>query len=191
MRLPADRANAETARSTRKAKREEAKEEREKRSGRHPGRGQPAIEVVGYRTRAVSFLLVERESAQARPLIATALTASLETHVEFRSDRFPPVEGEDEEVSPGRHGKLLAQFIQRGLNERGIPTDEPIAEDWGWSVPVKNDQFRLWVGCGNYDEYPDGLLCFIEPQKPFVRKWFRKSIRHSASQRCVQHLMTC
>ena len=34
--------------------------------------------------------------------------------------------------------------------------------------------YRLWIGCGNYEEYPDGFLCFIEPSKPFVRKWFRK-----------------
>ena len=98
----------------------------------------------------------------------------MQTHVEFRSDRFPPVDGEDDEVNPGRYGKRLAQFVQRGLKERGIATDEPIAEDWGWCVPVNNDQFRIWVGCGNYEEYPDGFLCFIEPQKPFVRKWFKK-----------------
>ena len=98
----------------------------------------------------------------------------MQTHVEFRSDRFPPLEGEDDEINPGRYGKRLAQFIQRGLNERGIETDEPIAEDWGWCVPVKNQQFRLWIGCSNYEEYPDGFLCFIEPQKPIIRKWFRK-----------------
>ena len=34
--------------------------------------------------------------------------------------------------------------------------------------------YRLWIGCGNYEEYPDGFLCFTEPSKPFVRKWFRK-----------------
>lgn len=98
----------------------------------------------------------------------------MQTHVEFRSDRFPPVDGEDDKVNPGRNGKLLAQFIQRGLEERGIAANEPIAEDWGWRVSVKNEQFRLWVGCGNYEEYPDGFLCFIEPQSPLIRKWFKR-----------------
>lgn len=97
----------------------------------------------------------------------------MQTHVEFRSDRFPPVEGEDEEVNRGRYGKRLAHFIQRGLTERGLETEEPVAEDWGWCVPVKNEQFRLWIGCGNYEEYPDGFLCFIEPQKPVIWKWFK------------------
>jgi hypothetical protein len=77
-------------------------------------------------------------------------------------------------VNPGRHGKLLAQFIRRGLTERGIAAGEPVAEDWGWCVPIQNDEFPLWVGCGNYEEYPDGFLCFIEPQKRFVRKWLKR-----------------
>jgi hypothetical protein len=32
----------------------------------------------------------------------------------------------------------------------------------------------LWIGCGNSDEYEDGFLCFIEPSKPFVRRWFTR-----------------
>jgi hypothetical protein len=98
----------------------------------------------------------------------------MQTHVEFHSDRFPPVDGEEAEINPGHYGKRLAQFIQRGLAERGIATGEPIAEDWGWCVPVKNEQFRLWIGCGNYEEHPDGFLCFIEPHEPVIRRWFKK-----------------
>ena len=31
------------------------------------------------------------------------------------------------------------------------------------------------IGCGNYQQYPDGFLCFIEPHTPFVHKFpFRK-----------------
>ena len=37
-----------------------------------------------------------------------------------------------------------------------------------------NDAFRLWIGCGNYQEYPDGYLCFIKQHTPYVRKLFRK-----------------
>ena len=116
----------------------------------------------------------------------------MQTHVEFRSDRFPPVEGEDDAGNPGRHGKLLAQFVKRGLDERGLATDEPIAEDWGWCVPVKNEPFRLWVGCGNYEEYPDGFLCFIEPHKPVIWKSFKKidtTERISAVRRALDDLL--
>src|SRR5262245_6314923 len=99
----------------------------------------------------------------------------METHVEFRSDLFPPHNGEEDDVNPGRYGKRLAEFIQRGLQAKGLSMGEPVAEDWGWIVPIKNDAFPLWIGCGNYDEYPEnGFLCFIEPHTPTIRKWFRK-----------------
>jgi hypothetical protein len=47
-------------------------------------------------------------------------------------------------------------------------------EDWGYAVEIENPDFNLWVGCGNYEEYPNGFLCFIIPDKPYVRKLFRK-----------------
>ena len=99
----------------------------------------------------------------------------METHVEFRSDRFPPYEGEEDDINPGRYGKRLAEFLQKGLNARGFATESPIARDWGWIVPIENREFALWIGCGNYDEYPDdGFLCFIEPHTPTIRRWFRR-----------------
>ena len=32
----------------------------------------------------------------------------------------------------------------------------------------------MWIGCGHYQEYDDGYLCFIEPHKPFIWKWLKK-----------------
>jgi hypothetical protein len=95
----------------------------------------------------------------------------MKTHVEFRSDDFPPYDGEEDEVNPGRYGKRLAEFLVRGLKQQGFEPLEPIAEDWGWVIPIKNDAFKLWIGCGNYQEYPDGFLCFIEPHQPTVRRF--------------------
>ncbi len=94
----------------------------------------------------------------------------MKTYVEFRSDDFPPYDGEEDRVNPGRYGKRLAEFLVRGLREKGFEPLEPVAEDWGWVVPIKNDGFRLWVGCGNYEEYSDGFLCFIETRQPMIRK---------------------
>jgi hypothetical protein len=96
------------------------------------------------------------------------------THVEFRSNRFPAYDGEDREVNPGLWGKRLAEFLRDALRGEGFETQEPFAEDWGWVVPIANRQFRLWIGCGHYQEYPDGYLCFIEPHTPSVRKLFKK-----------------
>ena len=98
----------------------------------------------------------------------------MQTHVEFRSDRFPAYDGEEQQINPGRWGKRLAKFLRDNLRKEGFQTEELIAEDWGWMLPIANDQFRLWIGSGNYEEYPDGFLCFIEPHTPFVRKLLRK-----------------
>lgn len=54
----------------------------------------------------------------------------METHAEFRSDKFPPYEGEEERIKPGLWGKRHAEYLVEGLTERGIETEEIIAEDW-------------------------------------------------------------
>jgi hypothetical protein len=96
------------------------------------------------------------------------------THVEFRSDVFPPYEGEDEETNPGRYGKRLAEFLVAALRKEDLACKDPGAEDWGWRIDIQNDGFALWIGCGVYDEYPDGFLCFIEPTTPSIRRFLKK-----------------
>ena len=98
----------------------------------------------------------------------------MKTYVEFISEAFPSYDGEEDEVNPGRWGKRLAEFLADGINKVDIQTDEIFSEDWGWVIPVRNKAFKLWIGCGNYEEYPNGFLCFIEPSKPYVRKLFKK-----------------
>jgi hypothetical protein len=115
------------------------------------------------------------------------------TQVEFRSDAFPPYENEEQEVNPGRYGKRLAEFLSRGLIEHGFEPLAPIGEDWGWLVRVKNDRFPLWIGCGNYDEYPDGFLAFIEPHRPIIRRFLRRiNTRESveALQKAVDKILS-
>ncbi len=100
----------------------------------------------------------------------------MRSHVELRSSQFGPYDGEDAEVNPGRYGKRLAEYLHARLPEQGVEVGEIYSEDWGWVVPVKHEAFPLWVGCGNYDEYPDGFLCFIEPSTPALRRGLFKKI---------------
>jgi hypothetical protein len=98
----------------------------------------------------------------------------MRTHVEFRSDAFPAEPGEEEKINPGRWGAALARYLWQELLLQGHVLHEPYTEDWGYAVEIENPAFNLWIGCGNYDEYPDGFLCFIVPDKPFVWKRFRR-----------------
>jgi len=98
----------------------------------------------------------------------------MKTHVEFRSDKFPPYEGEEEEINPDLLGKRLAEYLEQKLNAEGIETGEMNPEDWAWVLPIKNDSFSLWIGCGHYQEYSDGYLCFVIPSKPVIRRFFKK-----------------
>ena len=111
----------------------------------------------------------------------------MRTHVEFRSDAFPAQPGEDEEINPGRWGKLLAAFLRAELTKAGLVGGEPYAEDWGWEIPINNPEFGLFVGCGNYEEYPDGFLCFVDPSKPYIRKLFRKIDTTARGRRARQN----
>ena len=59
-------------------------------------------------------------------------------------------------------------------------------------LPIAHDDFRLWVGCGNYQEYPDGFLCFIEPHEPSVRRFLKRidtRERISALQRAMDKVL--
>ena len=97
----------------------------------------------------------------------------MRTNLEFRSTAFPAYPGEDEEVNPGLYGKRLAQFLTTELPKTGFVVEGMNAEDWGWRLDLQNNLFPLWIGCANYEEYDDGFLCFIEPSKPFVRRWLK------------------
>ena len=95
------------------------------------------------------------------------------------SSRIPVVqvsayEAEEEQINPGLWGKRLAEYLVRKLAEKGIETEEMVAEDWGWYVPVRNDGFRLALCCGHQDGDDDEFLCLNEPSTPVVKKFFKK-----------------
>jgi hypothetical protein len=66
----------------------------------------------------------------------------MKTQVEFRSDKFPPYDGEEEEINPGLWGKRLAEYFQKSLPHHGLKVTGISPEDWGWMVELENDEFR-------------------------------------------------
>jgi hypothetical protein len=114
----------------------------------------------------------------------------MKTQVEFRSNKFPPYEGEEEEINPGLWGKRLAEYLKAKLEGAGIQTDGIVTEDWGCMVGVKNERFPLAIGCGHQDGEDNEFLCFIEPSKPVVRKWFKKIDTTQEVRRLSEALQT-
>ena len=98
----------------------------------------------------------------------------MKTQVEFRSSKFPPYEGEEQEINAGLWGKRLAEYLVQKLSEKGIKTEGIAAEDWGYYIPVQNDGFRLAICCGHQNGDDDEFLCFTDPSTPIVKKFFKK-----------------
>jgi hypothetical protein len=97
----------------------------------------------------------------------------MKTQVEFRSSKFSPYAGEEEEINPGLWGKRLAEYLVQKLAERGIRTEGIIGEDWGYYIPVQNEGFKLAICCGHQNGEDDEFLCFTDPGAPIVRKFFK------------------
>lgn len=98
----------------------------------------------------------------------------MKTQVEFRSLKFPPYEGEEEEINLGLWGKRLTEYLAAKLAEKGIATEEMAVEDWGCFLPIRNEGFRLALCCGHQNGDDDQFLVFTDPSAPSYRKWFRK-----------------
>lgn len=100
----------------------------------------------------------------------------MRTEVDFRTDLFPPYEGEEEEINPGAWGKRLAEFLHAKLSTADLVNEDIFAEDWGWVTPVANKRFSLWIGVGNFREDPQHFGVFIRPNKPLIRRFLFQKI---------------
>lgn len=112
----------------------------------------------------------------------------MKTHVEFRSAKFPPYDGEEVKINPGLWGQRLAEYLVAKLKDHGIETDEMNPEDWGWYIPIKNDGFRLALCCGHQSGDADEFLCFIDPCKPAIWNWLKKIDTTSQVRRVAEAL---
>jgi hypothetical protein len=90
------------------------------------------------------------------------LNGSMKTFVEFRSDKFPAYEGEEEKINPGLWGRRLAEYFVERLPKQGVNPERIIHEDWGYYIPVKTDGPRLAICCGHQNGDDDEFWCFTE-----------------------------
>jgi hypothetical protein len=68
------------------------------------------------------------------------------------TDYFKFAAGEEQETDPGRHGKTLAQWLARRLEERGVSVEDILPEDFGRVVMLSRKPFPPWLACGNTDD---------------------------------------
>lgn len=97
----------------------------------------------------------------------------MHTQVEFRSSKFPPYDGEEDEINPGLWGKRLTEYLAQKLAERGIESEEMVIEDWGCYLPIRNPGLRLALCCGHQNGDDDQFLVVTDPATPKVKKLFR------------------
>ncbi|MBA3878633.1 MAG: hypothetical protein C0500_02830 [Sphingobium sp.] len=100
--------------------------------------------------------------------------------IELASDRFPP-HPRDGELVNGGHGFALAEFLASALAQHGLTVRTLAAEDWGWYAEVDNPDFPLAFGCTSFGAR-DFLIQFM-PDKPVIRRLFRKIETRAATQR--------
>ncbi len=91
----------------------------------------------------------------------------------FESSAFAIVPGEQQATNPGITGKALAEWIREELRASGLSVGAPIAEDFGWCVPVKSATYSLYVTCVN-DSPPGHWQVFAFVEGGLVDRLLRK-----------------
>ena len=108
----------------------------------------------------------------------------MRTHLQFRNPTLVDQHLENDQSA----GLALARWIGCGLTDHGIVVNRPVQEDWGWLVKIENAPSTLWIGCGHHLDHRDGHLCFIEPSRPWVRRWFKRIDMRDTIARIAQAL---
>jgi hypothetical protein len=99
----------------------------------------------------------------------------------FETSRFEGAPSLEEEVNPGRYGKLLASWLLDTLRARGWEVQEIFPEDWGWVVSLQRDGSSLEVNCGNEDGSLTRWSVQPKVRVGFLQRLFGRSASHSAA----------
>ena len=103
----------------------------------------------------------------------------MQTEYMFESSSFAPRpeeldEENDDYINPGAFALELADYLVEGLKAEGIEINFRCQEDWGHWMEVEHDGgFTLAIGCSNIEDEITHRF-FIEPRKPYIRKFFKK-----------------
>ncbi|MEE4299107.1 MAG: hypothetical protein V2J24_06670 [Pseudomonadales bacterium] len=93
--------------------------------------------------------------------------------IAIRTDRFPILAGEDEEIiNEGTYGMALCKYLAARLPETGVTVHGFNPEDWGWWVSVEADGFTMGL-CVYSDPEAEGdpVRYAILPSEDTAKKW--------------------
>ena len=111
--------------------------------------------------------------------------ATTSDHVTFTSGFFLVEPGEDAKTNPGIYGRALAAWLAAELRRRGVPAEDPIAEDWGWCITVKRQPVAVRVACANVDGSTTEWRAFAFAERGPLQ-WLRRSGDPAAEVRVVR-----
>lgn len=107
----------------------------------------------------------------------------METQFFLTSTAFSPTAGEMNEdhedfINPGLFALELADFLEAALAEQGYRVSFRCQEDWGhWLELEHPEKYTLAIGCANTGERIEDRTehrVFVTPDKPFIRRLFKK-----------------
>ncbi|WP_434777611.1 hypothetical protein [Neisseria sp. Ec49-e6-T10] len=114
------------------------------------------------------------------------------SNLRFKSNLFPVIPGEDEKVNPKRYGKKLTEWLAKELSTKGFTIIDVFSEDFGRVIWVKDDDYRLYVCCGNEDEEIDIWVVFVSVEGGrFFNRLFGKDTRKEKMEKLLSAVRSC
>ncbi len=104
----------------------------------------------------------------------------MKTEIYIKSNLFPAYPNEEEEINPGRFGRKLGEFVREALVKNGVEVVDLYPTDYGYEMRIVQFDFDVFVITGNVDEEENIdskenlFLISIDPNKDYVRKFFKK-----------------
>ena len=98
----------------------------------------------------------------------------MNTEISIQSKLFPSYPNEEDDMNPGRFGKKLGEYIQHVLEKEHIQVADLYPTDYSYEIRIDQFEFSIYVQAGNVDGETEEFIVFVEPTKPFIRKWFKK-----------------
>ena len=92
--------------------------------------------------------------------------------VSFFTPHFSPRPGEEILLTPGRHGRALAQWLAWQFRNRGVLVDSISGHEGGWTVRVARKPYSLWIGTGNIEQSAEIWQLYALAAPPWWRRLF-------------------